>query len=302
MTEQEAPSGVTIVVVLYGTTLTTSPALNSLGASLGERGGRFHVHVHNNSPTIETEDWRPDLELATYTKHPDNPGLARHYNSALAAAERRGDTWLVLLDQDTKVSAEYLDEVLALVDSPPNSSVGAAVPRLLADDKVLSPHKPLRVRTRPLGDPGHYLPSARYSFFNSGCVIRVSAARAVGGFADDWPLEFLDHVMSSRLRAAGYSLQVLSSELQHNLAVLDMPSVSPDRLRNILASEERFFSQISSSDELWWLLLRRILRASLVLLRVRESPARMLEVQAPVRALDLLLRPSATGRARFCRG
>ncbi len=140
---------------------------------------------------------------------------------------------MVLLDQDTVVTREYLDEVVAVASGeeavPP--SVAVLVPRLVDAGRLLSPHGRVRLRPRRLSNgPGVVLGFSTH--LNSGSVLRLSAVRRVGGFPDGYPLDYLDHAVASRLREAGGLTWLLRSTLEHRLSLLDRRSTrhGPTRL------------------------------------------------------------------------
>ena len=288
MSSSASAPDVTVVVVLYGTTPSTSLALTSLAESLGPQADRFAVEVHDNSPTPGEDRSVAGLTVAADVHHPDNPGLVVPYNLALAAAERRGSRWLMLLDQDTRVTREYIDEVVAFVeDETVPLRIAVAAPRLHDAEGVLSPHKPIRFEVRPLDVGRTYPPGSSYAYLNSGAVMRVTAARAVGGFPVEYPLDFLDHAMSARLKAAGYNLRTLSSALEHQLAARDIESVPRVRLESIFRAEEQYFATTPRSEALW-MIARRGARGVLLVLRAHTSVHRHLELEAIRRGLHSL--------------
>jgi hypothetical protein len=296
-TASSAPH-VTAVVVLYQTPPEVSLTLNSLAANLHGLEHRFAVEVHDNSPVPGDMAALQTLEVSTFAHHPDNPGLVGPYNSALDAAERRGSSWLMLLDQDTQVTREYLKQVLAFIDAPQvPSEVAVAAPRLKDGKSVLSPLRPIRlgVRPRPLAAGKEHPHRTCYLYLNSGALMRVSALRAVGGFPDEYPLDFLDHAMSARLKAAGYSLYTLATALEHELAVRDMASVPPARLASIFRSEDQYYAE-SRWSEAFWMFARRGARAVLLVLGIHRSVHRELEVEAAWRGLRVMATPRHHGR------
>jgi GT2 family glycosyltransferase len=296
MSPPDAPD-ITVVVVLYNMTPLASAALAGLASSLGRHAGRFAVEVHDNSPQPGAGREGLALDLAIEAHHPGNPGLAVPYASALESAERRGSAWLMLLDQDTAVTAEYVEEVITTIDAlRATNKVGVIAPRLMAGDLALSPHKPLRLRPRALGGPGLYPPSSAYAYLNSGAVLSVAALRAVGGFPQEFPLDFLDHEVSARLKAAGYWLVLMNCRLEHQLSVLHMPSVPPQRLQSIFRAEEAYFFGQGRRSEALWLLLRRTARAVLLAMRVHQSPHRQAELDAAYIAVRMMVRRSGPSR------
>lgn len=300
MTPSPAIPRVTVVVVLYGLDAHASPALRSLTYAIEHLRDRFAVEVHDNSMRGTQPPVLAGLELARFVSRRDNPGLAVPYNDALRTASLRGSTWLMLLDEDTTVTREFIEDVTQLVDSSVgrNPAIGVAVPRLVQGGAVWSPHGPIRLRPRVLREPGHYPPTRRYTFMNSGSLIKVSAAQAIGGFPEEFPLDQLDHVVADRLRGAGFTLVVLNSRLEHRLSVLSMSALTPSRLRSYLSAEDRYYASFARPSDSAWLLVRRTARAALVVGRLRRSSDRALELSAVGAAVRILVRASMTSSGR----
>ena len=130
------------VVVLYRSSPAESVAFTCLREHLEQNApllDRFECLVYDNSP--EAHDIEAVSFRCSYIHDPSNPGLARPYNVALARAEQAGASWLMLLDQDTGVTAEYLNEVVQTVAGAELSNkIVAIVPKLVQGDRVLSPH------------------------------------------------------------------------------------------------------------------------------------------------------------------
>lgn len=258
-----------VVVVLYRLSPDESPAFQSLVRMIGQvPGAVIACVVYDNSPAAHG---LPVTAFAcTYCHNPSNPGLAVAYQYALEQAEREGISWLLLLDQDTIVTAEYLAEVFQRVsDLKDRHELAAIVPKLMQDGVLLSPHWPYGERSRQsFGDRSGVLePNVRV--YNSGALLRVVAVRAAGGFPLDYPLDYLDHVVFARLKAQQGRIFLLNAALPHQLEsksqdVHKALKNSP-RLRGMLAAETRFYRQYGSRrDRL--LLLRRRARLALGML------------------------------------
>ncbi len=103
------------VVVIYKLEIAASKTIASLH-SLGRQPGlEISLLIYDNSPSPQTcEHPIANLFPVTYVHDPQNGGLAPAYNRALQMAEANGAEWLLLLDQDTVLSADYFEPSLAL--------------------------------------------------------------------------------------------------------------------------------------------------------------------------------------------
>ena len=126
-----------VMVVFYRLSPHESPAMQSLVQTVGRCR-------ELRSPALSTTIRRAAHELpitpfpGTYRHDPSNPGLAMAYQYALQQAGCDSISWLLLLDQDTTVTAEYLAEAVHM--APQLRQFGAIVPKLVQDGGGLSTH------------------------------------------------------------------------------------------------------------------------------------------------------------------
>ena len=263
-------STIVAVIVLYQMLIEDSPAYQGLAPSMAESGiaaERIRLLVCDNSPA---EQGLPENFCGRYVHDGTNPGLARRYNQALSVAKEAGADWLLLLDQDTHVTAEFVDEVLRLTGHPEEDglssrNVVALVPKLVQRGAILSPHLPLtfEVRRPPAVGPGMYgVQQQRLSVYNSGALLRVRALEAIGGFAEEFWLDYLDHATFRSLTDKGGEVFVMHSVLEHALATntagREQTADSLRRERNILEAERMYYQKYGSVSEQLRFTLRRI--------------------------------------------
>lgn len=258
----------TAVLVLYGQSPAQSAAFCSLLEAMISRAdaaSRISLVIYDNSPQPHE---LPSVSLpAHYIHDVSNAGLARAYNAALARAKADGSTWLLLLDQDTRLSHEYLAELLDAADSVQSQAqIGAIVPKLWAGTRLYSPDAPFfRHIRQQFSDKLHTVEEdvigtlARpLTAYNSGAALRVSALEAIGGFPEDFWLDFLDHAVFQQLHLQGYGVWVMRTVLQQNLSHIDIGSVPMWRHWSVLAAQTRFVLRFgNATDRLffrWWLL------------------------------------------------
>ena len=179
----------------------------------------------------------------------------------------------MLLDQDTVLTGGYITEMLSALDAQAsNPTVTAIVPRLYGQGRVLSPHVSL---TKYDEFPAH-LNGLMHDFiyvFNSGAVLRVADLEDIGGFDEDFPLDYLDHATFHKLQARGGRVFVLQAALPHELSLADPAGfASPSFTRRYwpsMRAEHRYYRRYASKKELFWHYDRRI-RTLLWLLYGRE--------------------------------
>ncbi len=218
------------------------------------RSAPIHVIVYDNSP--EYQATAPSLPLnLTYYAAPENGGLAPAYNLALRHALEQQSEWLLLLDQDTEVTASYLQELLALSASlSADESVAAVVPKLAWNGRVQSPEDHLfdqlrsqfQHRDHGVSLSASGIQSHRLVAYNSGALMRVRALDAIGGFPSDFWLDFLDHAVFHMFAARGCYIYIMQSVLAHPLAHTNRHEVPLWRERNVLSAQTLFVKRFGS--------------------------------------------------------
>jgi GT2 family glycosyltransferase len=240
-----SPTSILAVVVLYNCRLSQSQSVSSLSQILNEDpecAKHFSLVLYDNSPQPQ-EHLLPSSLSASYVHDPSNGGLASAYNFALARAEMEQREWLLLLDQDTSLTREFVLELLETAGTLHHQSeVAAIVPKLMVRGKIDSPathffdlmRGQFSAPQKPMEQDAVGVQQQRLSCYNSGSTLRVSALRAIGGFPTEFWLDFIDHAVFHALFVSGYRVYVLPATLQHDSSFSDIRSMPTWRLRNIL--------------------------------------------------------------------
>jgi len=253
------------VVVRYKTPVEQSQTLRSLSEAFSaepELLGNYDVLLWDNSP-IQLED--PQLSFPfRYDFSDQNLGVAGAYNHALAHAESIGAPWLLLLDQDTTVTANYLQRMLGYAKEVDHElSIATIVPFVRSHGSLVSPRKFgqfSRSHQIPRAVSGIYREDA-YAV-NSGTVMRATALRAVGGYSQEFWLDFSDAYIFHTFYGHGKYMYVAGDlELDHSIASMNFDQeMSLERYRNFLAAESYYIAKYRSSlvnlIQTFWLMAR----------------------------------------------
>ncbi len=251
-----------VALVLYRMKLEESPTYlswerSTQGSDLCEH---FSLLVFDNTPGQPAA--LPSDFKGQYLHQPSNPGLAASYNVALARANSSGQAWLMLLDQDTVVTPSYLQEAMSVTQTfAEDATLAAAVPKLMENGIVQSPHRALTTLRPPLLSPDfHGFPAEKLHIYNSGALIRVSSMQAIGGFPLDFWLDYLDHATFHLLQQDGRRILVMRPALEHQLsaneAVLAWNRNYLRRHGNVLRAESLFYRRYGTRKERRWYRLR----------------------------------------------
>jgi GT2 family glycosyltransferase len=186
-----------------------------------------------------------------YHAAPSNRGLLGAYEAALEQARAEGYDWLLTLDQDTALPADFFSAIQpGLKAAAEDPHIAAIVPHLAEGDRLLSPAYVGIGRATPL--PAHFagVPRREARAFNSAALLRVKALDAIGGFDPCFWLDHFDSSLHHRLYVHGWRLYVLDSvHLEHHFSLLNYKErVSLPHFRNYLSAESAYMDLYSS----WW--------------------------------------------------
>jgi GT2 family glycosyltransferase len=292
-----ANSGCRILAVaaLYKQGPAESHALSSFFRILADHphiAGHFSLVVYDNSP--QSHEILAGFPV-DYVHDPSNGGLVAAYNYALARAGQTGFEWLLLLDQDTTLTLDFLSELVSCANaSQDHENVAAIVPKLIAHGTIHSPaeHFIDYIRhqfTRGLKTLDHEVgvQPGRISAYNSGATLSVPILQSIGGFPKEFWLDYLDHAVFHALSASGRRVYVLHSALQHDLAESDLNSRPMWRFRNVLRAQSLFVKRAGNFSDrllyrLWLLRSLRRLRADCQDQRIwKETALQALFFNAP---------------------
>jgi GT2 family glycosyltransferase len=258
---------IVVVVVLYKRKPEESQTINSLAAAFGshpELLDSMHVLLWDNSPSAID---RLNLPFpCDYRYAGRNVGTSGAYNYAMEFAEAEGASWLLLLDQDTTVSGEFLPRMLEhshLLRE--RMEIGSVVPFIFSHGSLVSPRLLGRFHQMPQIAPTFNGICRQKAFaVNSATLMRVAALREIGGYSVDFWLDLSDiYVFQAMYRKGRYLYVAGNLMLQHSVTNMNFDGdMAPERYRNFLAAEGAYVDLYSSAPERAVYLLRLLARAT----------------------------------------
>lgn len=233
-------------MVRYNTPLADSPTIQGICNALADdvRLRRaYHFLLWDNSAQALPP---PRLPISFDYKHSQwNLGVSGAFNSAMQYAVTLGDSWMLLLDQDTQVTAPFLHAMLHWSRQlEARREIALIAPTVRVGDQIVSPRRYLfnHHRAYPGIEPG--IAAGNPFAINSGCMIRTSALSDVGGFSLDFWLDYSDIELCHRLFLRGYKLwRATDAELQHEMSVMDY-----DRLMTVARYTNYSFAETAFND------------------------------------------------------
>ncbi|WYP26052.1 glycosyltransferase [Alkalihalobacillus sp. FSL W8-0930] len=247
-----------LIIVMYEMRYDQSNTLNSLNELYikltDERKKLLKIIIKDNSVVSNNEyDYRNKINFPfLYINKSENEGLAESYTyCAKLSKEKYQKDWVVLLDQDTCLDMKYLNEVIDQIETQGNNEdIVALVPKIKTASYYLSPrHVNIFGLLRPIDSPGSRIYKKKIMAINSTSVIRLNFLESIGYFNSEFPLDYLDHWFYEKIYTEGRSVFILDSVLEHELSLDNMDSVSENRYRSYINSENKFYSNGKTRKE-----------------------------------------------------
>jgi len=192
----ESQSGVGAVVVAY------HPDEELIGRIAAMQPQFAAVLIVDNTPEEARDARLSSLAQANPDKihliqNPENLGVGAALNQGLTWAHSRGLTWLVTLDQDSRIYPDLVETLTAIANS-------------LASRPMVVGGNYLDPRNGSLDAPreGPLPFEVRKTVITSASLVSVEAALAIGGFRADFFIDQLDHEFCLRARRHGYQILI----------------------------------------------------------------------------------------------
>ncbi|SEB94240.1 glycosyltransferase [Terriglobus roseus] len=253
------------VVVRYKMQLADSKTIVGLTDALNdsELAREIAVLLWDNSPVPLID---PQLAFTfQYGWTEQNLGTSGAYNQGIALAIELDIPWMLLLDQDTEVTADFLRGLLkysrALADRP---EVGSIVPFISSHGQIVSPRRFRSLnRNSPVERTFQGLLRDDGFAVNSASLMRVSALREIRGYSDDFWLDLSDVYAFQRMYGHGRHIFIAGNlELKHSVGGMNFhEDMVPERYESFLAAENAYLQIYRSTFENLVQTLRLLLRA-----------------------------------------
>lgn len=272
--QQANKSEMLAVIVLYNTRLEDSVTYTTLNASIkaSSLSSSVGIVVYDNSSVSQVIDASLSSNLV-YVNDAENGGVSKAYNYALDLARQSESEWLLLLDQDSKLPPDFVNNCLSDLRLQQNNySIAAIVPTVYCGSKLISPCKVgWGGKLFPIKSHNVRQPDCEITAINSGALVKVAFLNSIGGFNTEFWLDMLDHWLFHTIFVNGRGVALGKNSIDHILSVSDYSTISKQRYINILEAECAFMNHYKSSFNIALFKFRLIVRA-LKLLLVRHRP------------------------------
>jgi GT2 family glycosyltransferase len=229
------------VVVLYKCAINQSSTCISLQAQDPYDGDAISILIYDNSPRGDSDGLPPNW---AYVSDPTNKGLPAAYNHAISQAKLLGAHWLLLLDQDSSLPQNFLADLQGeIARCHEKTEIAAIVPLIFSNQRQVSPVRPALGLDRPY-KLTQTATSVWLTAINSATTIRVSFVEDIGGFSNDFWLDYLDHWLFRKIYDTDHSVYVSNMKIDHNLSVANFnQGMEVSRYKNVLTAEAAFTNE-----------------------------------------------------------
>ncbi|MCM3763503.1 glycosyltransferase [Neobacillus niacini] len=234
---------ITLVIVVYKTLIDQSTTIRSLLNAMNEDSASFKnisIVIYDNSPEKQVIDLADFKGIEVIYQHDSrNLGIAAAYNFAWSQAKENGSGWLLLLDHDTNLTGNFIEQALDLPELP--KDIVAVVPEIHSANTMISPVFSHSLRPLQMERPKPGVQEQPVMAINSGTLLRIEFLNEIGGFNEEFPLDYLDHWLFYEIYAKGKKVFLMDTTLEHDLSVMDYSKVSLNRYKSIINSEVKFY-------------------------------------------------------------
>lgn len=231
------------VVVVYEKKLAEVSSLTVLNEAI-KQGMLSHLLLYDNSLKTQETDAIVENQI-NYIHDSTNSGLSKAYNTAYKEVLSNGDNLLLLLDQDTQIDLNYLKE---LVNLKVGTDVGAILPLIKANDLQISPVYTDEYINKNSKNVSPGIVQKSLMAINSGTVLPIATIEEIGGFNQEFPLDYLDHWLFWKLGKLNKKFIVLDHTFAHELSVLDYSQVSAKRYESIITAETLYYTKYNTEN------------------------------------------------------
>lgn len=208
----------------------------------------FSIDIYDNSPRpLQTkyDQHLTGFNSVTYTSDTTNRGISIAYNFALEKCLQNGEDWLLLLDQDTQITSNFIHRLVDTINSKLYGfETAAIVPYITNQDKDIM--FPLTVssglgKIAPILSDQSGLLLKEVRSINSCTTVNTLFLKEHGGFNNNFPIDCLDHWLFHLIYLNGKKIFLIDEQIIHDLSISHKEYVSVDRYKNILKAESAFY-------------------------------------------------------------
>ncbi len=208
--EKTTIDDIAFIIVLYKQELVESITFKALNNFKIAKNQKVNLIVYDNTSQKQNYNSTTNVLIAAVINDFENPGVSKAYNAGVKIARQMGYKWVVLLDQDTDFSSNFINRMIVAINQHLHIKLFAPIIKL-KNGSSFSPsrYKHKRGYLVELNEGMYSL--EKYSPVNSGLVINIGAFYIAGGYNENVKLDFSDFQFIERFRKCYKDFYVFNS-------------------------------------------------------------------------------------------
>ena len=178
---------------------------------------QINIIVFDNSDeNNENERFCNNNNIKYYTEH-KNIGLSKAYNSIISKIEMNDDNFLLILDDDTNITNEYINKIIEISNNKKENLYDIYVPIAKSNNKIISPSNTqfdCRVKAIKKIDD---IDLKKITAINSCSFIRMSVFKNIK-YNENLFLDYVDHDFFRKARKEKIKIKVLNEAVFQNFS------------------------------------------------------------------------------------
>lgn len=213
-----------ILIVIYNKRIIDSLSYNSLKM---DNSFNFIIFDNSKSEYINFNKKFCQLNSIKYYTLNKNVGLSKAYNYVVDKIEKNYNNYLVILDDDTPLTNEYVTQ---LKSATKEAKYDVYLPVIYSHNKIISPaNVQFNCRIKMLNNLKE-LKMDKISAINSGMVIRTEVFKEFN-YNENMFLEYIDHDFMKKIRNYKKTVQLMNTTLEQNYSRFQYNKVENELFR-----------------------------------------------------------------------
>ena len=218
-------------IVLYNKNCADSVTIQSLQKWSTQKTIRV-VIFDNSISDFGNEKFCTEHNYKYLTYH-ENKGLSFAYNRIIENIQADSDDYVLILDDDTELTEEFLREIVFCE----KKDINLPVVRSIQDGHIFSPSiKKNRIRSIVIQSVNE-LEGNQITAINSGMVIKASVFESIR-YNESLFLDCVDHDFMDQVNERGYEIKILQSLIFQNLSRQNIKNNESTKARMIIYGKD----------------------------------------------------------------
>ncbi len=195
------------LIVIYNKSLEGSITYNCI-----KDNGKIPVIVYDNSENdYGNSSFAEENGIVYYTQNV-NVGLSKAYNYVIDKMDFKNDDYVMVLDDDTEITEEYLNDVFTAINKHEYDII---LPIVRSGKHIISPaNVQFGCRVKAVDNVSKIDPS-RITAINSGMVISSKVYKSIR-YDEELFLDYVDHIFMREVRKKKCSTYIMNSVINQN--------------------------------------------------------------------------------------